>query len=890
MRIHTFGTGQDLPVEDAVARLGRKGAGLLEMARLGIPVPPGFTLPTEACLAYFAHGEAALEALRAELDAGMAHIERLRGERFGDPDRPLLVSVRSGAAVSMPGMMDTVLNVGLAPDVVEGLAARTGDRRFALDTWRRYIENFAPVVLHVDPDLLQSTRRALLAEARSLGVDADTPELLEGLARAYLRLVEEETGRPFPLDPRAQLDAAIAGVFRSWNNRRAIQFREQNGIDPRLGTALTVQAMVFGNRDTRSATGVAFTRCPNTGEKRLFGEYLLNAQGEDVVRGALTPLPLLRRDAHHDQPDARAMEDALPQALAELERIAGVLEGHYRDVQDLEFTVESGRLWMLQTREAKRSVRAAVRIAVEMVEEGLISRDEALCRVDPPRLQRLLHPSVDVHARRRVIGRGLPASPGAVSGVVVFDSEEAVRRAENGERVILVRPETSTEDLAGMRAAVGILTARGGMTSHAALVARGMGRCCVTACADIQIQERQGRFVVREQNLVVEAGTWLTLDGTTGEVILGEAATSPADPPVAFHVLMQWADERRRVFIRSNADTVLEVEEALRHGAEGIGLCRTEHMFLDSERIDYVREMILADDDRARRAALDRILPVQRADFRAMFQAVGDRPIAIRLLDLPLHEFLTEVPSELENVADRLRTPLDVLVYKVRTLRPENPVLGHRGCRLGLTFPEVYEVQIRALVEAALDVGHEPNLQVVVPMVVAAEEMSRLRRRIRAHVARVCEERGAAPIECMIGAMIEVPRACLIADQLAPVSDFFLFGTNDLTITTFGTHREDASRFLPFYLENGLLRADPFVTLDRDGVGALITLAIERGRRVRPSLVCGLTGGQISDPASVDLCHRLGIDYVSCPPHHVPVARLAAAQAAVRDQPRESLE
>jgi pyruvate,orthophosphate dikinase len=663
-----------------------------------------------------------------------------------------------------------------------------------------------------------------------------------------------------------------------------VQFRAQNGIADGLGTAVTVQAMVFGNRDDRSCTGVAVTRCPNTGERRLFGEYLPNAQGEDVVRGTVTPLPIEARDAG---PGQRALETAMPEAFSALAEVAARLERHYRDVQDVEFTVESGRLWMLQTREAKRSARAAVRIAVEMADEGLITRDEAIGRVEPSRLARLLHPSVDLQARRRVIGRGLPASPGAVSGVAVFDPEEVVRRAEAGERVILVRVETSTEDLAAMRAAVGILTARGGMTSHAALVARGMGRCAVTGCADIEVDERRGRLTVRNQGLTIEAGTMLTLDGTTGEVILGEAATSPADPPASFRTLMTWADDRRRLSVLGNADTAADAEACLAHGASGIGLCRTEHMFLEADRVSFVREMILADDDRSRRAALDAILPILREDFRRILAVMQGRPVAIRLLDLPLHEFLTEVPSELADVATRLGTPLDVLVYKVRTLRPENPMLAHRGCRLGLTFPEVYEVQVRAIVEAALDVGATGDLRIIVPMVVATEEMARLRRRIRSHAARVCEERNAPLLSFSVGAMIEVPRACLIADQLAAVSDFFLFGTNDLTMTTFGTHLDDASRFLPFYLDNEILTADPFAHLDRDGVGALVALAVERGRRARPGLVCGLTGAQMGDPASIELCHELNIDFVSCPPHLVPVARLAAARAAIR-APRSS--
>ncbi len=886
MRIYPFGQHdaaspcheQDAGVTDETIMLGRKGAGLRTMSRLSVPVPPGFVIPASACTAYFAHGDASLSQIWPEVERGLLGIEEARGQRFGDPDSPLLVSVRSGASVSMPGMMDTVLNVGLNPSTVDGLAARSGDLRFALDTWRRYIESYAPIVLGIDPELLVRLRESFLDDAQPLGLDLQSPDLLRGLTKTYLEHVARAFGAPFPVDPRAQLRAAIAGVFRSWNNRRAIQFREQNGIDPLLGTAVTIQAMVFGNRDAASATGVAFTRCPNTGERRLFGEYLPNAQGEDVVRGGVTPLPI---EAIDGAPGLVPMSEAMPEAYAELLRLAGLLEGHFRDVQDLEFTVERGKVWMLQTREAKRSARALVRTAVEMADEGLITRDEALLRVEPSRLLLLLQPCVDVHARRRVIGKGLPASPGAVSGVVVFDSDEAVRRAGEGERVILVRAETSTEDLPGMRAAVGILTARGGMTSHAALVARGMGRCCVTGCSNLSVNERARKITVRDLGLTIEEGTIITLDGVTGEVILGEAATSPAEPPASYHTLMAWADARRRLSVRGTADTLAEADLALQHGAEGIGICRTEQMFLEPERLEYVRDLILADDDRSRRAALDRLLPGQRRDFSALFERMQGLPVAIRLLDLPLHEFLTDVPAELESVAARLGMPLDVLVYKVRTLKAENPVLGHRGCRLGLTFPEVYEVQVRAIIEGALDVAFSGEIQIVVPMVVAVEEIARIRRRIRAHVSRICDERSAKSPTLAIGAMIEVPRACLIADQLALVCDFFLFGTNDLTMTTFGTHRDDASRFLPFYLEHEVLRADPFVTLDREGVGSLVALAVERGRRTRPDLSCGLTGGQIADAASIEFCHELGIDFVSCPPHLVPGARLAAARAAV---------
>lgn len=884
MRVYTFGDGAAEGSAAMVSLLGGKGAGLAAMSLLGVPVPPGFTLPTTVCHAFFGAGDRLPDAVWPEIDRGLAYLEAVRGQRFGDPERPLLVSVRSGAARSMPGMLDTILNVGLNDETVRGLERLGTGRRFALDSYRRFVEMWAEIVLELDPGVLHAVRDEVLAMAGAGTTAALDPALLEGLVVAYKKQLEAASGRAIPDDPRAQLREAVSAVFRSWRSRRAARYRREHGIDDGLGTAVTIQAMVFGNLGPDSATGVAFTRCPNTGEPRLFGEYLPDAQGEDVVRGLVTPLPLARADA---EAGLTSLEESAPAAFAELQRIAGQLERHFRDAQDLEFTIEAGRVWMLQTRPAQRSVRADVRIAVDMVAEGLVTRDEALLRVHPLRLQRLIHPSVDVEARRRIIGRGLPASPGAVSGVAIFDPDEAIERASRGEAVILVRVETSPEDMAAIQAVAGVLTARGGMTSHAALVARGLGRCAVTGCADIVVDERAGRFTVRNQDLAVAAGTRITIDGTTGEVILGEVATCPADPPPAYRVLMGWADERRRLRVRANADNAADARAALDQGAEGVGLCRTEHMFLERGRLQPVRELVYAPDERARREALDRILPAQRADFVELFAAVGKGPVAIRLLDLTLHDLTTADPEELHGVARALETHVDVLAHRTRQLRAANPLLGHRGCRLGLTFPELYEVQVRAAVEARLDTGAEIDLQIVVPLVTAVEEMVRLRRRVTFMIERVCGQRGVPPFPVAVGAMIEVPRACLIAGELAAACDFFLFGTNDLTITTFGFNRDDAGRFLPFYLENEVLPADPFVQLDEAGVGALVRLAVERGRAARPDLVCGLTGAQVGDPGGIEFCHRHGIDYVSCPPHTVPIARLAAAQAAIRADDRE---
>lgn len=878
MRVYTFGSGTAEGRLDLVEQLGGKGAGLAAMSRMGVPVPPGFTITTDACRAFHASGGRSLpDGLMPELERGLAHLEAATGRRLGDPDHPLLVSVRSGAAVSMPGMMDTVLDVGLTRASLDGLAAMGAGRRFALDSYRRLMEMYAEIVHGLDPSTLIGLRDDILELARVTELAALPLEYLEGLCTAYEKEMTEADA-PLPADPKAQLLGAIEGVFRSWNTRRAMNHRRAAGIPDDLGTAVTVQAMVFGNLGPNSATGVAFTRHPTTGEPRLSGEYLPDAQGEDVVGGAHHVRPLARADGLNTD---ESLEATAPEVFAELQSIARVLEGHFREVQDLEFTIEDGRVWMLQTRPANRSVRAAVRAAVEMAREGMIDRDEALRRVDPESLTRLLHPSVDAHARPRVLARGLPASPGAVSGIAVFDPDTAVERAGAGDRVILVRVETSTEDMDAVRAAVGVLTSRGGLTSHAALVARGLGRCCVTGCADIVVDERRGRFRIRRGSQVVEAGDVLTLDGSTGEVILGEVATTPAAPPETFGALMEWADARRRLDVRSNADDAAAAQQGAQHGANGVGLCCTEHMFLEDDRLMLVRSLVLAPDAKARRREVESILPRQRRDFRALLEASAAQPVGVRLLDLPLHDFMPTERAELREVADWLETPFDQVVTRAQRLRANNPDLGHRGCRVGLTFPELYEVQVRALFEAVVDVGGHDRLQVIIPMVTCAEELTRLRRRIAHMARRVARERSVETIPFTLGPMVESPRACLAAGELAKAADFFLFGTNDLTMTTYGMHRDDSGRFLPFYVDNDVLPADPFVRLDQGTVGRLVEWAVEAGRAVRPGLPCGLSGAHAGTADAVEWAHRVGIDYVTCAPHRVPIARLAAARAAI---------
>jgi pyruvate,orthophosphate dikinase len=850
--------------------LGGKGANLAEMCRLGLPVPPGFTIATTVCRLFYEAGGKLPAAVMAEVDANLARLERAMGLRFGDPAAPLFVSVRSGAAVSMPGMMDTVLNLGLNDATLEGLAARSGNRRFALDSYRRLVHMFGDVVLGVDHHHFETALSEVKAERGAL-LDTELDEHAMGRVVArYRALVREHAGREFPQDPREQLRLAIEAVFRSWDSERAVRYRKIHRIEGLIGTAVNVQAMVFGNLGETSGTGVCFTRNPSTGENALYGEYLVNAQGEDVVAGIRTPEPIERLDR------------AMPECYRQLLEIKDALERHYREMQDLEFTVQEGTLYMLQTRTGKRTAQAAVRIAVEMVDEGLIEPAEALRRVDPAQLDQLLHPTFDPGAPREVLSRaGLPASPGAVSGRIVFTAEDAEAWAKRGERVVLVRRETSPEDIGGMHAAAGILTALGGMTSHAAVVARGMGKCCVAGCGDAVIDVRARTLRFRDVEL--REGDWISLDGSTGEVMRGRVPTTQAALGEPFARLMEIADRFRRLRIRTNADTPHDAQVARRFGAEGIGLCRTEHMFFEESRILAVREMILAESLEARERALAKLLPEQRKDFLGIFRAMDGLPVTIRLLDPPLHEFLPHDEAAQRSVATALGLPLEKVVRRVRELTEFNPMLGHRGCRLGITFPEIYEMQARAIAEAACDAAAEGirvTPEVMVPLVGVESELRFCADRLRAAMDETFARRGVT-VPYLVGTMIEVPRAALVARKIAEIAEFFSFGTNDLTQMTFGFSRDDAGKFLPEYVERGILPRDPFQTLDAEGVGRLVRLACEEGRAARETLKLGICGEHGGDPASVAFCQEVGLDYVSCSPYRVPVARLAAARAAL---------
>jgi pyruvate,orthophosphate dikinase len=862
--------------------LGGKGANLAEMASIGLPVPPGFTISTEMCPRFYAEGEAFPDSLRAEVAEGIAHIETVTGRKFGAAADPLLVSVRSGARVSMPGMMDTVLNLGLNDATVKGLAAASGDARFAWDSYRRFLHMYANVVLGLRHDLFEE---ALEIAKEDKGVHLDT-ELeardWERLTARYKDLIEEELGRPFPEDPNEQLWGAIGAVFGSWQSDRAKTYRRLNSIPGDWGTAVNVQAMVFGNMGETSATGVAFTRDPSTGERAYYGEYLINAQGEDVVAGIRTPQYLTR--AARDKAGAKApsMEETMPGVFAELARVFDLLERHYREMQDIEFTVERGTLWMLQTRTGKRTAKAALRIAVDMANEGTIGEEEAVLRVDPAALDQLLHPTLDPSAERKVIAKGLPASPGAACGKAVFDADTAEKWAAAGEKIILVRIETSPEDIHGMHAAEGILTARGGMTSHAAVVARGMGRPCVSGAGSISIDYKARLMRVGGQE--VAEGAVITLDGSTGEVMLGEVPTVQPELVGDFGTLMAWADTKRRLRVRANAETPLDCRTAREFGAEGIGLCRTEHMFFDAERIANVRQMILAEDEAGRRRALDKLLPAQRADFEAIFRIMAGLPVTIRLLDPPLHEFLPHSEEEFAEVAAASGVGVEALRRRASELSESNPMLGHRGCRLGITWPEIYEMQARAIFEAAIAVaadGEAPIPEVMVPLVATSAELRIIRALIDRVAKTVFEEKGRA-LAYLVGTMIELPRAALRAGDIAEEAEFFSFGTNDLTQTALGLSRDDAGKFLPVYVEKGIFPRDPFVSIDVEGVGELIAMAAERGRAVKPRLKLGICGEHGGDPASIAFCEAIGLDYVSASPYRVPIARLAAAQAALR--------
>jgi pyruvate,orthophosphate dikinase len=863
--------------------LGGKGANLDGMASIGLPVPPGFTISTPVCALYYDNGETFPDSLKAEVATGIAHIEGITEKRFGDAADPLLVSVRSGARVSMPGMMDTVLNLGLNDDTVVGLATISGDARFAWDSYRRFIQMYSDVVLELDHGRFEEALE-IAKEDRGYSLDTEmTADDWRKLVEEYKAIVVELWGKPFPQDVHDQLWGAIGAVFGSWQSERAKVYRRLNDIPGDWGTAVNVQAMVFGNMGDTSATGVAFTRDPATGENAYYGEFLINAQGEDVVAGIRTPQYLTRAARERAGAKPLSMEEAMPEAYAELARVFDQLERHYRDMQDIEFTVERGKLWMLQTRSGKRTAKAALKIAVDMANEGLITRDEAILRVDPAALDQLLHPTLDPNAPRDVLTKGLPASPGAASGIAVFDSDTAEKRAAAGESVILVRVETSPEDIHGMHAAKGILTARGGMTSHAAVVARGMGRPCVSGAGTLSIKASEG--VMRIGTREVRAGEVLTIDGSTGEVMLGAVPTIQPELAGDFGTLMVWADEVRRLKVRTNAETPLDCRTAREFGAEGIGLCRTEHMFFDAARITAVRQMILASDEAGRRAALDKLLPEQRSDFIEIFEVMVGLPCTIRLLDPPLHEFLPHEESEFEEVAKAAGLDVETLRRRAAELHEFNPMLGHRGCRLGVTYPEIYEMQARAIFEAACVVaeksGAAPVPEVMIPLVGTRRELELMKTVVDRAAQAVFAEQGRT-IEYLVGTMIELPRAALRAGDIAEVGEFFSFGTNDLTQTTLGVSRDDAGRFLTTYVEKGIYARDPFVSLDVEGVGELISIAAERGRATRPDIKLGICGEHGGDPASIAFCEETGLDYVSASPYRVPIARLAAAQAALR--------
>ena len=877
--VYSFGAGHNEGRADMRNLLGGKGANLAEMASIDLPVPPGFTITTEVCTAFYDNGKKYPGELDGQVKEALARVEKAVGLNFGDKEHPLLVSVRSGARVSMPGMMDTVLNLGLNDETVQGLSRASGDPRFAWDSYRRFIQMYGSVVLGVDHHRFEEIIESAKIDA---GVTEDTalsPEHWQQVVEEYKAMVQADLGRPFPQDPAEQLWGAISAVFGSWMNPRANTYRRLHDIPASWGTAVNVQAMVFGNMGQDCATGVCFTRDPSTGEDIFYGEFLVNAQGEDVVAGIRTPQPLSKLRA---KPGEVSMEEALPAVYEDLVRVRTTLETHYKDMQDIEFTVQQQKLYMLQTRSGKRTAAASLRIAVEMAQAGLIDREEAVRRVNPASLDQLLHPTLDPKAPRTLISKGLPASPGAASGVVVFNSDEAEMRSAKGEPVILVRVETSPEDIHGMHAARGIVTTRGGMTSHAAVVARGMGRPCVSGAGGISVD--YGAQTMTAGGRTVRAGDTITLDGATGEVFAGSVPMVEPSLSGDFAQLMEWADKMRRMKVRTNAETPLDAETARKFGAEGIGLCRTEHMFFDPARIGAVRQMIMAQDERGRRAALAKLLPFQRDDFRDLFRIMAGLPCTIRLLDPPLHEFLPHQEAELADVAAGLGEELEVIRRRADELKEANPMLGHRGCRLGISYPEIYEMQARAIFEGAIaateEGGAAPVPEIMIPLVATKRELEITRAQVDRVAEAVFKETGKS-IEYSVGTMIELPRAALTADKIAEVADFFSFGTNDLTQTAFGLSRDDAGKFLPSYVDQGILPKDPFVSIDVEGVGALVRIAVEKGRHTKNNLKMGICGEHGGDPASIAFCEDAGLDYVSCSPYRVPVARLAAAQAAL---------
>jgi pyruvate,orthophosphate dikinase len=879
--VYTFGGGRAEGSASDRNLLGGKGANLAEMCNLGLPVPPGLTIVTSACNHYYDSGRTLPQELKDQVRAGLRHMEAIAGRAFGDTARPLLLSVRSGARASMPGMMDTVLNLGLNDSTVQALGHDAGDARFAWDSYRRFIQMYGDVVMGLDHEVFEEI---LEDEKGRLGHEQDTElsavEWQHVIAR-YKDIIREELGEEFPQDPEVQLWGAIGAVFASWMNARAVTYRHLHNIPAIWGTAVNVQAMVFGNLGNSSATGVAFTRNPSTGENKLYGEFLVNAQGEDVVAGIRTPQNITEEARIASGSDRPSLEKLMPEAFAEFRAICDRLERHYRDMQDLEFTIERGTLWMLQTRSGKRTAKAALKIAVDMATEGLISEGEAVARIDPASLDQLLHPTIDPRARRDVIGSGLPASPGAATGAIVFTSEDAVQAEEEGRKVILVRIETSPEDIHGMHAAEGILTTRGGMTSHAAVVARGMGTPCVSGAGTLRVDLRNELLIA--QGLTLTKGDIITIDGSSGQVLKGEIPMLQPELSGDFGQIMEWADRTRRMKVRTNAETPADARAARSFGAEGIGLCRTEHMFFEGSRINVMREMILAEDEAGRRASLAKLLPMQRSDFVELFEIMHGLPVTIRLLDPPLHEFLPKSDEEIAEVASALSIDEAVLRRRVDTLHEFNPMLGHRGCRLAISYPEIAEMQARAIFEAAAEAAHATGAAVVpeimVPLVGLKAELDYVKARIEEVAKAVIAETGVT-IDYLVGTMIELPRAALRAHVIAESAEFFSFGTNDLTQTTFGISRDDASAFLSTYIQKGIVEQDPFVQLDFDGVGELIRIASERGRRTRNDLKLGICGEHGGDPASIHFCEEVGLDYVSCSPFRVPIARLAAAQAA----------
>ena len=880
--VFTFGDGKAEGRSEMRDLLGGKGANLAEMANLGLPVPPGFTIPTSVCTYFYEHDKTYPKELKPQVEKALDYVGKLTGKVFGDTRNPLLVSVRSGARASMPGMMDTVLNLGLNDQTVEALAELSGDRRFAYDSYRRFITMYSDVVLgfehHHFEEILDTFKDS---QGYTLDTDLSADDWVE-LVGKYKDAVARETGKEFPQDPHDQLWGAIGAVFSSWMNARAVTYRKLHDIPESWGTAVNVQAMVFGNMGETSATGVAFTRNPSTGESKLYGEFLINAQGEDVVAGIRTPQDITEEARRESGSDKASMESAMPEAFKELTRIYTLLEKHYRDMQDMEFTVEQGKLWMLQTRGGKRTAKAALRIAVELANEGLISKKEAVTRIDPASLDQLLHPTIDPNAKRDVIATGLPASPGAASGEIVFSSDEAAKLQGDGRKVILVRIETSPEDIHGMHAAEGILTTRGGMTSHAAVVARGMGKPCVSGCGTIRVDYGRGTMSIGSRTF--KTGDVITIDGSLGQVLAGRMPMIEPKLSGEFGTLMGWADQVRKLGVRVNADTPEDARTAIKFGGEGIGLCRTEHMFFEETRIRTVREMILAEDEQARRAALSKLLPMQRADFVELFEIMKGLPVTIRLLDPPLHEFLPHTQAEIEEVARAMNTDPRRLADRARDLAEFNPMLGFRGCRLAIAYPEIAEMQARAIFEAAVEAerrtGKAVGLEVMVPLIATKAELDLVKARIDSTAQAVMRETNTK-LAYQVGTMIELPRACLLAGEIAESAEFFSFGTNDLTQTTYGISRDDAASFLGPYVAKGILSVDPFISLDQEGVGELVKIGVARGRKTRASLKVGICGEHGGDPASVAFCHHIGLNYVSCSPYRVPIARLAAAQAAL---------